>query len=154
MTTKTEQLQKIINAYRDSGEKWPATSKEMAAWAIGARLWYPHPSAIETQCAEEISRAMRDEYVTDAQGRKVRSKHAASYGEGPEQTVLWDDIRTAPTEHMYRAFQQRRHQILGDCKQLKTDLDSFNDNRKPSKLIQIVFDFSLDLEEAEYRRRA
>ncbi len=154
MTTKTEQLQNIINAYRSAGEKWPATSKEMAAWAISAKLWYPHPSAVETQCAEELSRAMRDEYVTDAQGRKVRSKHAASYGEGREQTVLWDDIRTAPTEHMHRAFQQRRHQILGDCKQLKTDLDSFNDNRKPSRPIQIVFDFSLDLEEAEFRRRA
>jgi hypothetical protein len=26
------------------------------------------------------------------------------------------------------AFQQRRQQILGDCRQLKTDVDSYNDN--------------------------
>jgi hypothetical protein len=154
MSTKTEQLQNIINTYRASGGKWPATTKEMAAWAVSSKLWFPHPSAVVTQCAEELSRALRDEYVTDAQGRKVRSKHAASYGEGQEQTVLWDDIRTASPEHMHRAFQQRRHQILGDCKQLKTDLDSFNENRKPPKLIQIVFDFSLDLEEAKFQRRA
>jgi hypothetical protein len=54
---------------------------------------------------------------------------------------------------MQRAFQQRRHQIFGDCKQLKTDVDSFNDNRSPETPIQIVFDFRADLEEADLARR-
>ena len=53
---------------------------------------------------------MRDEYITDAQGRTVRAKHAAQF----EQTVLWDDIRTAPREHMEVALQGRRKMILGD----------------------------------------
>ncbi len=35
--------------------------------------------------------------------------------QGSEQLVLWDDIRTASHNHMQRAFQQRRQQILGDC---------------------------------------
>lgn len=55
---------------------------------------------------------------------------------------------------MKLAFQQRRYQILGDCKQLKSDGDSYNENRKPSEPIQIVFDFTLDLEEIELAKRA
>lgn len=39
--------------------------------------------------------------------------------------------------------------ILGDCRQLKTDLDSFNENRGESAPIQISFDFTNDLLELE-----
>ena len=41
-------------------------------------LWAPQPSALIRQCAEELSRAMREEYVTDPQGRRVRAKHVAT----------------------------------------------------------------------------
>lgn len=155
MATKNEQLQAIAEAYRRAGNKWPATMREIAAWAISNNLWVQQPSAIIALCAEELSRALRDEYVTDPQGRRIRTKHAATYitDEG-EQLVLWDDIRTAPPTHMKRAFQQRRHQILGDCKQLKSDVDSFNQNRQPPEPIQVVFDFTLDLEEAMYLKRS
>lgn len=154
MSTKSEQGQHIVQQYRKAGNKWPASMREVAAWAIEVRLWAPQPSAVVSQCAEELSRALRDEYVTDPQGRRIRTKHAATYTDGKEQFVLWDDIRTAPPAHMKRAFQQRRHQILGDCKQLKADVDSFNDNRQPPQPIQIVFDFTLDLEEAAYLKKA
>ena len=36
------------------------------------------------------------------------------------------------------ALKQRRQQIVGNCKQLKTDMDSFNENRNPGKPIQMV----------------
>ena len=149
--TKTEQLQAIVGQYQDAGQKWPATMRDVAEWAIRTGRWVPHPSAIVSQCAEELSSAMRDEYVRDNQGRKIRTKHAAT---GPDQTVLWDDIRTAPYEHMRRAFQQRRKQILGDCTQLKNDVDSYNENRLPLVPIQVVFDFTIDLEEIELARKA
>ena len=152
--TKNEQLQAIVGQYQDAGLKWPATMREVAEWAIRTNKWVPHPSAIISQCAEELSGAMRDEYVRDKQGRKIRTKHAASYQEGQEQFVLWDDIRTAPYEHMVRAFQQRRKQILGDCKQLKNDVDSYNENRLPTAPIQVVFDFAIDLEEVALARKA
>ena len=118
MTTKNEYLQQLIPLYQAEGNKWPATTREIAQWAIKTKKWEPHPSAMVSQCADEISRALRDEYVTDEQGRKVRTKHAAVHTEGGEQFVLWDDIRTASPKHMRLAFQQRRQQILGDCKQL------------------------------------
>ena len=148
-----EQMLKLIDKYRDAGQKWPAESAEIATWAIHKKLYAPHPEDIIKQCADHLSRAMRSEHLTDPQGRRVRAKHAATYHEGDKQHVLWDDIRTAEHDHMILALQQRRQQILGDCKQLKIDVDSYNENRKPKDPIQMVFDFTLDLEEAELIRR-
>lgn len=48
---------------------------------------------------------------------------------------------------MHISFQGRRQQIVGDCKQLKTDVDSYNQNGNDGKPIQMIFDFTLDLEE-------
>jgi len=92
---------------------------------------------------------MREEYVTDRQGRTVRAKHAARFKREGKQLSLWADTRTASREHMQVAFQQRRNQIVGDCRQLKIDVDSYNENANAGDLIQMVFDFTLDLEELE-----
>ena len=50
---------------------------------------------------------------------------------------------------MQIARQQRRQQIVGDCRQLKMDADSFNENSNPGLPIQLVFDFTDDLAELE-----
>jgi hypothetical protein len=92
---------------------------------------------------------MREEYITDPQGRTVRAKHAARTGREGEQGVFWADIRTPPRQHMEIAFQQRRQQIVGDCRQLKIDADSYNENSNPGSPIQLVFDFRDDLAELE-----
>jgi hypothetical protein len=47
------------------------------------------------------------------------------------------------------AFRQRRQQIVGDCRQLKTDLDSYNENYNAGESLQMVFDFTNDLAEIE-----
>jgi hypothetical protein len=47
------------------------------------------------------------------------------------------------------AFQQRRNQIVADCLQLKNDVDSYNENRKPVSPMQMIFDFTDDLAELE-----
>ena len=47
------------------------------------------------------------------------------------------------------AFQQRRQQIVGDCRQLKADTDSYNENNNTGKPIQMVIDFTDDLAELE-----
>ena len=139
MRTQSELLQDIVRKYQAANQPWPATTRDMAQWAIENQLWAPKPSAIVDQCADQLARAMREEYITDAQGRRVRAKHAASQpGKGGEQMVLWADIRTAPHQHMAMAFQQRRHQIVGDCRQLKMDVDSYNQNRTPEQPIQTL----------------
>lgn len=149
MRSQNDFLQDIVRKYKAGGNDWPATTREMARWAIDNHLWAPQPSAIIGQCADQLGRAMRDEYIVDPQGRKVRALHSAVFGQGPEQQSLWDDIRTASPKFMEVAFQGRRRQIVGDCRQLKNDVDSFNENRRPERDVQIVFDFTDDMLESE-----
>lgn len=144
-----EQLRGIVRNYQDAGQPWPAQASDIAAWALREGQWKPHPDRLIRQLADQLAGAMREDYFTDAQGRNVRAKHAARVVRGGVQIMLWDDIRTAPPQHMQIAFQLRRRQIVGDCRQLKTDVDSFNDNSNPSDPIQMVFDFTADIAEAE-----
>ena len=51
---------------------------------------------------------------------------------------------------MQRAFAQRREQIVNDCRQLRTDVDSYNENLNTELPIQMVFDFTDDLNELSY----
>ena len=149
MSRYTEQLQRIVDQYIDAGQRCPASAREIAAWAISQGLWKANPSAVINQCADQLARAMREDYIKDPQGHTVRAKHAARTERGGEQLMLWADIRTAPRKHMQIAFQQRRQQIVGDCRQLKTDVDSFNDNRSKDKPIPMIFNFTYDLMELE-----
>jgi len=150
--TASEYNQALVAKYRASGQEWPATARAIAEWAVTKRLWVPKPSLLVNQCAEEIARAMREEYYVDPQGRKVRTKHAARVGTGGEQQTLWADIQTAPRSHLAIAFAQRREGIFGDCIQLKTDVDSFNTKRPTERPIPMSFDFTEDLREHEAGR--
>lgn len=147
--TQIERNQQIVRRYRASGQAWPATAKQMAAWAIRENLWAAHRDSLIGQCAEQLAEAMREEYYVDPQGRNVRTKHAARVKLHGEQLNLWEDIRTADRKYMQIAFQQRRQQIVGDCRQLKNDVDSFNDNANTERPIQMVFDFAQDLAELD-----
>lgn len=149
MPNYNEQMQQIVYQYIEWGNAWPATARDMAVWAIRNKLWAANPSALINRCAEDLARAMREELIKDAQGRTVRAKHVARIDCDGEQLMLWADIRTASREHMAVAFQQRRQQIVGDCRQLKLDVDSFNENRSLDNPIQMSFDFTYDLLELE-----
>lgn len=147
--TYGEQLRGIVSLYQGAGQPWPATTRDMADWALREGHWKPHGSTLIRQLAEHLAGAMREDYIVDPQGRTVRAKHAARVKHGEGQLVLWADIRTAEPRHMQTAFQQRRQQIVGDCRQLKTDVDSYNENANPDTSIQMVFDFRQDLTELE-----
>lgn len=147
MITKNKALQNLVIAYMEDRQPWPATAREIAAWAIRERRWRPEPSSMIEQCSNQLSQAMRDEHIVDPQGRVVRAKHVAKIERNGELRLEWADIRTAPREHMHIAFQSRRQQIVGDCRQLKTDADSYNDNKCPDNPIQLIFDFTQDLAE-------
>lgn len=149
MVTYKKRLQQIISGYMESGRPWPATTHEIAEWAIQRGLYEPQRSDVIDRCANELSRTMREEYITDPQGRTIRAKHVAKIKRNGEIVPLWEDIRTAKWEHMQCAFQQRRQQIVGDCRQLKMDLDSYNENQNKKEPLQVIFDFTYDLEEIE-----
>ncbi len=153
--TYTESLQEMVSRYRKSGQKWPATSRDIARWSYRNKLWEPQEKNIVGQLARDLSRAMREECYTDPQGRRVRTKHAARRVEDalsddaqdavPTQKMLWHDIRTDDGDHIIMALQQRRMQIVGDCSHLKVDGDSFNDNHSSGKKIQRIFNLEDDM---------
>lgn len=149
MSSFNEQLLHIVDEYRAAGEPWPATAKQMAAFALTRKLYEPHKGRLLSMVAEEFSRAMREQYIKDPQGRSVRAKHVARLVVEGEQRRLWDNIDTAEPEFMQVALQQRRQQIVGDCSQLKTDTDSYNENWNSAADIQMSFDFTADVEELE-----
>jgi hypothetical protein len=149
MANYKQQLQKIVEEYRAEGQPWPATAKGIADWALQTGRWEMPVAAIRKRCAEDIAAAMREEYTTDRKGRRVRLLHPAPLLDSVERTIVWDDIRTAPRSHMELSFQHRRQGIVGDCRQFKTDVDSYNDAHPADEPIQIVFDFTMDIAELE-----
>jgi len=149
MTSYAKTMQNIVETYRAAGQPWPARSKDIATWAIRERLWEFTESNAIKKCAEDLSKAMREDYETDSKGRRVRQKHPVKKQVDGKQQTFWDDINTAPHEHMELAFQQRRRSIVADCMHLKTDVDSYNDQPRTSSQIEIVFDFTFDMEELD-----
>jgi len=144
----TKDMQLVVKRYRAAEQTWPASSKEMASWAIKNGLWEISDTDIINTCAKDLARAMREEYATDEKGRRVRQKHPAKKFVDGKQITIWDDLATASHNHMQLAFQQRRRAIVADCVQLKIDVDGYNDREDRPEQIEMVFNFTYDVEEA------
>lgn len=149
MSIFKRQLQSIIKQYRDDGLPWPAAASDIAKWAITTRRYELPQQLVEKICARDLAVAMRQEYFTDAKGRRVRAKHPAKMKGVDEQKTLWGDIRTESREFMERAFMNRRSHIVAECRQAKTDVDSYNDAHPKQRPIQMPLDFTQDVEELE-----
>jgi len=52
--TYNKQLQGLVTKYIEAGEIWPATSHELAAWALKNKLWAPQRSEVINICAEQL----------------------------------------------------------------------------------------------------
>lgn len=96
---------------------------------------------------EDMSRALREEYKTDRLGRRYRVNHAVRATKNGVQLTMWASMGNAPRLHMQKAFIQRREQIVGDCVQLATDVDVYNDLNKEQEPIPMLFDFRDDVAE-------
>jgi hypothetical protein len=116
---------------------------DVFTWAMQNDRWAPTTDAMRRQFCDDMVKALREEYIRDPQGRRIRAKHVIR-GEG-ETGYLWADIDTAPREHMVVAFDQRRDQIVADAAQLKTDVDSYNDNQNDGNPVQLSLDFTLSV---------
>jgi hypothetical protein len=145
-----EQMQRLAEDFQAATGTVQFSLKEIGVWALQNKKWEPAQDAVLRQFCDDMSRALREEYIRDPQGRRVRAKHAIRT-EG-EQGVLWADIHTAPHEHMVVAFSQRRDQIVSDCAQLKADVDSYNQNQNSGESIQLRLDFTTDVREFELAR--
>ena len=151
MGTQRERNISMIKSYIASGQPWPAEPKSIAVWGMNKKLWQPRLDTMVKQATKELTDAMRNEYFTDSQGRRVRAKYATRIKREGKQTTLWGDW-TSPPEFMAVSFAQRRRLIVGECDQLKIDLDSYNQNANKSRPIQMSFDFAPDLAERDAMR--
>lgn len=143
-----DQHQDLVAHYRRATGNRPYRTLDVVDWAVKRGLLTLRPVDVRRMLAEEIALAMHEEYITDPQGRRVRAKHAARYEVDGKQETLWVDIRDknpGTRRHMQMAFQNRRQQIVGECVQLKLDLDSYNQNWNTGQKIQGCFDFTDDL---------
>src|SRR5271155_4701111 len=111
-------MQQIVQEYRSSGRPWPATAKEIAAWAISQGQWEMPATAVLNRCSQDIAEAMGELYFTDNNGRRVRALHPATIKRQGVLYTEWDDLRTAPRTHMLLSFQQHRRKLVGECREL------------------------------------
>ncbi|HWA28562.1 MAG TPA: hypothetical protein VG734_23135 [Lacunisphaera sp.] len=151
MATRNEHLQRLWHQYERENGGVPASPREVVRWAMAKGLIAAPPVDVVGTLAEEMARALREEYRTDSQGRRYRVNHSVKISRDGVQTSLWAELEAAPHEHMVKAFAERRRQIVGDCLQLKVDVDVYNENhREPAKPpVQLVLDFEDDVAELQ-----
>jgi hypothetical protein len=142
-----EKLQGLFRQYEEEGNPTPVAMRDVAAWAVNRKLWEPRPIDVIDILAEDMSRALREEYRTDKQGRRYRAKHAVRISRGGVQLTLWADMDRSSREHMQMAFAQRRQGIVGDCLHLRIDVDAYNDKNASQPALQLVLDFTQDVAE-------
>jgi len=147
MTTQAEMFQSLWKEYEEEKDHAPASARVVVEWAVrerGLRLPRVDPRDV---LAEQMSRALREEYATDAMGRRYRVNHAIRVMKDGVQTTFWGIMGFAPRGHMQRAFTQRREQVIGDLVQLTIDVEVYNDQNPLEKPIQLVLDFKDDVDE-------
>lgn len=147
MATKNERLQRAFHEYEKQKGHLPSGSREASVWAVEQGLIdLPEVDPYDV-LADEMSRALREEYATDRQGRRYRVNHAVRVSRRGVQHTMWAMLETAPREHMQQAFTQRREQVVGDLVQLATDVDVYNVRNRDAEPIQLWLDFTDDVAE-------
>ena len=148
MANLNDQILKIVEDYRAAGNPWPASKIEIGEWAVTNDRYQLTRGMAVNRAAERIGRALGLEHVRDRKGRSVRKYYAARVRENGQIVMKWDDWN-ADRPFMEVSSANRRNQILGECRQLKNDLDSYSERRCPDNPIQTDFNFNIDLEELE-----
>ena len=142
--SQRDQLLRIKNKYRESHGTEPASARDISDWAVAEGLYKLHPYAAQKQLANELSDALRVEYINDHRGNRVRVNHSIPKAQGQ----LWDEIRTISHDNMQLSVAQKRNGMAGEAKQIQRDLNYFNDLHADDAPIQTSFDFTDDLLDA------
>jgi hypothetical protein len=150
MASYNEQLQKIWHEYEKEHGYLPARPRDAVAWGAGrGMIDVPDPDPFD-KLAEDMARALREEYGTDSLGRRYRKNHAVRVNKAGVQHTFWAILGYAPRDHMQKAFIQRREQIVGECVQLSTDVEVYNDMNKEQPPLPMLLDFRDDVEERRF----
>jgi hypothetical protein len=147
MATYNEQLQQVWRHYEEEHGRLAASARDVVIWGVAKGLISLSHHDPYDHLAEEMSRALREQYSTDSKGRRYRVNHAVRVYKNGVQTTFWAMMDFADPSHMAKAFTQRREQIVGDCCQLRTDIDVYNDLNSDQPKLPLVLDFTHDVEE-------
>lgn len=147
MSTYAQEMQEIFHRYQREVSADPVDLHDVAEWAIRGKFWQPKPSDIRARFASDLADALRQEYRIDQAGRSYRANHAVRTTQNGKQLSFWADIDNAPRKHMEKAFAQRRRQIVGDCYQLRLDVDHFNAAHPQHEQLALILDFTDDVGE-------
>ena len=154
MATKNEKLQAVWHIYENEREYKPSSARQAVEWAIAEGLLEPPEIDPYDVLAGDMAQALREEFQRDNKGRRYRVNHAVRVTKSGVQYSFWARMGYAPHEHMEKAFAQRREHIIGECVQLRTDVNVYNDmNQGKNSEIQLVLDFTEDVAEREQSQR-
>src|SRR5882724_9994796 len=92
-----KKMLRLRDEYLDAHPDADAFDPEKAGeWAIQNRKYRREPPTMLRMFKRDMTRALRNEYYTDPQGREVRKNHPIP----GEQGMLWVDHQTARPEQM------------------------------------------------------
>jgi hypothetical protein len=145
--TRDERLQEIWHCYAREHGHMPSKTHEAIDWAVSQGLLSLPRIDPRELLARQMARALRQEYRKDAKGRRYRVNHAVRVNEDDRQGTFWAVMGYAPHDHMEKAFAQRREQVVGDCVQLRIDVDVYNDMDPSHPPVNLELDFTEDVAE-------
>lgn len=152
MSAYANEIKSYIERFRSEvGGDGLLDPHEVAEWAYKRGLHKPNVRTVIDAIATDISQVFREDYRTDKHGQRYRAMHAVRSKQGDKSMSLWADMddERAPRSHFVKSFAQRRQQIVGDCYQLKTDVDVYNSKDSKQPPIQMILDFTIDVEELQ-----
>lgn len=147
--TKNEQLQSMIHLYKSESGSKTVDMEHVADWAIKRGATLPKPKSARELLVAQLADAARAEYRQDSKtGLSYRANHALrSTRSDGKQFTLWVDIEDATRPQMLWSLSNRRQQMVGDAVHLKIDEMIWNDRHSDSEPIQLIMDFTDDVEE-------
>lgn len=147
--TRNEQLQALIQRYKEETGQKTVDMEAVAEWAIQRGATLPRPKTARELFAAQLADAARAEYRVDAKtGLSYRANHALRRrANDGRQSVLWVDIEDATRPQMHYSLSDRRQQMVGDAVHLKIDEMIWNSKHPDEEQIELDMDFTYDVEE-------
>lgn len=141
--TEDAEMRCLMQAYTDAHGEGPVSMGSIAAWIVNEGKWIPPRSNVISDLKKRLARAARKMHHRDAQGRRVRTMHAAKYqrltanGQLVFETI-WDQLETMSEDHAMVSFTQRYGLIERQSQSLNTDICSFVDNNQNAQTLAVL----------------
>lgn len=147
--TRNEQLQALIQRYKEETGQKTVDMEAVAEWAIQRGATLPRPKTARELFAAQLADAARAEYRVDPKtGLSYRANHALRRrANDGRQSVLWVDIEDATRPQMHYSLSDRRQQMVGDAVHLKINEMIWNNKHPDEEQIELDMDFTYDVEE-------